>query len=49
MGQLVNEVYSHGADYEVRICLNTGLFKKKYRLSKMYFASTVEHMATCYI
>jgi hypothetical protein len=27
----------------------TGLFKKKYTLSKIYFASTIEHMATCYI
>jgi hypothetical protein len=28
---------------------NTGLFKKKYTLSKIYFTSTVEHMAMCYI
>jgi hypothetical protein len=27
----------------------TGLFKKKYTLSKIYFTSTTENMATCYI
>jgi hypothetical protein len=27
---------------------NTGLFKKKYTLSKMDFTSAIEHMATCY-
>jgi hypothetical protein len=27
----------------------TGLFKKKYKLSKMYFTSTIEHIVTCYI
>jgi hypothetical protein len=27
----------------------TELFKKKYTLSKIYFNSTIEHMATCYM
>jgi hypothetical protein len=29
--------------------VNTGLLKKKYKLQKNYFTSTIEHMATCYI
>jgi hypothetical protein len=28
---------------------NTRLFKKKYTFSEIYFTSTIEHMATCYI
>jgi hypothetical protein len=28
---------------------NTGILKKKYALSKVYFSSSIEHMATCYI
>jgi hypothetical protein len=27
----------------------TGLFKKMYTLSRIYFTSTIEHMAMCYI
>jgi hypothetical protein len=35
---------------EIRFHSNfTGLFKKKYTLSKIYFTSTIEHMAKCYI
>jgi hypothetical protein len=33
-------VYESDDDY-------TGPFKKKYTLSKMYFTSNIEHMATC--
>jgi hypothetical protein len=29
--------------------LYTGLFTKNYTLSKIYFTSTIEHTATCYI
>jgi hypothetical protein len=29
--------------------INTGLFKKKNTLSKIFFTSTIEHMATCYV
>jgi hypothetical protein len=30
-------------------CHHTGLLKKKYTLSKIYFTSTIERMATRYI
>jgi hypothetical protein len=31
------------------MCSYKGLFKKKYKLSEIYFTGTIEHTAMCYI